>query len=343
MDYELRARPDTCHWGYFDNQLDPVLRVESGSVVRVECLSHRAGDAPDLMMNDTVLAVYESLNYDERGPGGHIVTGPIAVKGAMPGDTLECRLLGVEYPLPYGSNLAAKWGWLYTQGETPLKTSEYVTIYKIDGDAAIPVFQYPWPSGRNSRKGDLIFPEDVTRLPCTSYRVPLRPHLGICGVAPKMRGKVSTIPPGVFGGNVDNRHFMPGTAMYYPVQVPEAMVFMGDTHLAEGDGEVSGTAIEGHLTVLVQLALHRQWTVPGPVLETDEAWMVHGFGETLDKAMTDTLERSLRFLKSRGLDEAEGYALLSAGGDFQITQVVNSIKGIHAVIPKKLFNHDTKE
>ncbi|MDA8194700.1 MAG: acetamidase/formamidase family protein [Thermaerobacter sp.] len=338
MYHELWATPETCRWGSFDNAAPSVLTVASGDIVRVECLSHRAGDIPDLMMDDGVRRVYEAFSLDARGPGGHIVTGPVVVRGAEPGDALEVRLLAADARLPYGSNLHARWGLLYNpdRPDNPLQGHEHVTAYRIVGDGvAVAQFQYVYPEGQMSRKGAWIAPESVFRQPVSALRVRLRPHMGISGLASADPGPISTIPPGKFGGNVDNRSFVPGTAMFYPVQVSGGWWWAGDTHFAEGDGEISGTAIEGHLNVVVQLLVHKGMPLPSPVLETADGWMVHGFGGTLDEAMADAAINAIRFMDHRWhIPPRDAYSWLSAAGDFRVTQVVNGTKGAHVLIPK---------
>lgn len=337
MLYTLPATPETCRWGYFDRNQSPVLRVSSEDIVAVECLSHRAGDIPDLMMDDGVRRVYHAFALEDRGPGGHIVTGPVYVEDAEPGDVLEVRLLAADPRLPYGSNLHARWGLLHDvmRDDNPLRGQEHVVAFRVDGVSVVPEFQYVYPLSQMSRKGAWIDPATVFRQPVSPLRIPYRPHMGISAVAPTASGRQSTIPPGEFGGNVDNRSFIPGTAMLYPVHVKGGLWWGGDTHFAEGDGEISGTAVEGHLNVVVQFVLHKNTALPGPVLSTATEWMIHGFGETLDQAMADAAIRAMNFMEQRwGLPSRDAYSWLSVAGDFRVTQMVNGIKGAHVVIPK---------
>lgn len=327
----LRATPETVQWGYFDRTVTPVLTVNSGDVVLVESLTHHAGDAPDLMMDGNVKHVYDSIAGSDRGPGVHIVTGPIFIRGAEVGDVLECRVLNLEPRLHYGSNFEANWGLLYEE----FSRTEHVVIWQADVDRGVAraAFQYPFP-GKLEVPGTITDPSSVERLPALSQvSVPLRLHLGTAGVAPAEDGRVSTIPPGQFGGNVDNRWFGPGTSMYYPVLNEGALFWCGDSHFAEGDGEISGTAIEGHLNATLQFIVHKDLRIHNPVLETPNAWMCHAFDRDLNEAMRLAALEAIDFLVAREhLTRQEAYSLLSVAGDFHVTQVVDDVKGIHAVI-----------
>ena len=333
----LRATPANCFWGFFDRSRPPVLTVRSGDVVHVETLTHQAGDAPDLLMDDGVRAVYSGIPAAERGPGVHVMTGPIAVEGARPGDTLEVRILAMRPRLPYGTNIGAWWGYLY-----PEMRKERITIYRFDeasgfAQAAF-AFDYRLTS-KYDAPGTLIPPERTDRQPALqSVLVPLRPHFGVMGVAPRESGKVNSIPPGDFGGNVDNWRVGPGATMYYPVQNDGALFFVGDPHMAEGDGELSGTAIESSADGWLQLTVRRDLPTDSPLLETATHWYTHGFGADLDEAMRQAALRMVAFLTKRfGLSRDDAYSFISVACDFGITQVVDQRMGVHACAPKSAF------
>lgn len=335
--HELRALPQTCFWGFFDNARPPVLTVRSGDLVRVETLTHQAGDAPDLMMDDGVRAVYEGIPAAERGPGVHVMTGPIAVQGARPGDTLEVRILSMAPRLPYGTNIGAWWGYLYED-----LGKERITIYRVDtaSGTARAAFAFDYElTPKYDAPGTLIPPERTRREPALGgVVVPLRPHFGVMGVAPRESGKVNSIPPGDFGGNVDNWRIGPGATMYYPVQCEDALFFAGDPHMAEGDGELSGTAVECSADGLLQLTIRRDIATDSPLLETATHWYTHGFAADLDGAMRQAAQRMLAFLQRRfGLSRDDAYSLISVAGDFGVTQVVDQRMGVHAAIPKAAF------
>ncbi|MGH9093483.1 MAG: acetamidase/formamidase family protein [Acidimicrobiales bacterium] len=334
--HELDANPASVHWGYFDRALAPVLTVASGDTVAVRTVTHHSGDAPELMMDDAVRALFHGVPPAERGPGPHVLTGPIAVDGALPGDVLEVRIRSLEPRFGHGSNLAANWGHLY-----PDFGKERVTIWSVDpaSGTARAELAYDWKTTPIvDAPGTVVPPGSVPReAVAREMVVPLRPHLGTVGLAPAAPGRHSSVPPGDHGGNIDNWRAGPGTSYFLPVQVPGALLSMGDPHMAQGDAELSGTALEASLDAVVELHLRPDvaWTVP--VLETPTHWHVHGFGDTLDDAMRATARRVLRFLEQTwelGADDA--YSLASVGVDFAVTQVVDRRIGVHGMVAKDL-------
>jgi len=169
-------------------------------------------------------------------------------------------------------------------------------------------------------------------------RVPCRPHLGTAGVAPDVAGRVSTIPPGLHGGNIDNWRIGAGATMYYPVQVKGGLFSIGDPHVSQGDGEISGTAIEASLNCLFQIVLRKDFSFPSPLLETKDNWIVHGFGEDLDVAMKNAAMDMLHLLtEHQGLSRNDAYSLMSVAADFGVTQVVDGTQGIHVRIDRGIF------
>ena len=334
--HHLRATPKSVHWGYFDAALAPVLRVRSGDLIQAEAITHHAGDAPELMMDEGVTAIFDGIPESDRNPGVHIMTGPIYLEGAKPGDLLEVRYLAMTPRCAYGSNLAANWGYLYKEfGE-----KERVTIYQLDANVrhAEALYAYDFP-------GKYLVPGTVTHCPVCDrqpalkgVRVPARPHLGTAGVAPDARGRVSTIPPGLHGGNVDNWRIGAGATMYYPAQVDGGLFSIGDPHVSQGDGELSGTAIEASLNVLMQIVLRKDFTVPAPLLETPKYWIVHGFNEDLNVAMRDASLAMLGLLTDHvGLTRNDAYSLMSVASDFAVTQVVDGRQGVHVRVPRSIF------
>jgi acetamidase/formamidase len=339
-EHVLPATPETCFWGFIDPDLPPVLTIHSGDVVRVEAITHHAGDAPDLLMDVGIEAVWAAIAEDQRGPGVHVMTGPIAVEGARPGSSLLVRVLEATPRLPYGSNCAAYWGLLYD-----VFGKERITIYGLDategGTVATPQFAYTFTTRPLYDLPGVITPPDpAARQPFTRpVRIPTRPHLGVMGVAPAEPGRRSSIPPGVFGGNVDNWRLGAGAAMVYPVFQPGAGLYVGDPHLAQGDGELCGTAIEASLNVTIQVFVLEDLAVTAPVMETADDWLTHGFGDDLDEAMRMAAEQTLWLLVERlGLSREDAYSLTSVAVDFGITQVVDARLGCHAAVPKRLFS-----
>jgi acetamidase/formamidase len=334
--HELKATPKTVHWGYFDAAHAPVLKVASGDIIRAEAVTHHAGDAPELMMDEGITAIFRGIPEDDRNPGVHIMTGPIYVDGAKPGDVLEVRYLEMRPRLRYGSNLAAHWGHLYKE----MGEKERVTIYRMDEAAqtAEAVFAYDFP-GKYLVPGKITQERDCCRQPALrGIRVPVRPHLGTAGVAPDAKGRVSTVPPGSHGGNIDNWRIGAGATMFYPVQVDGALFSIGDPHISQGDGEISGTAIEASLDVMFQVFIRRDFSFLSPLLRTPDSWMTHGFDEDLDQAMRNASLEMLRLLtEHRGLSRDDAYSLMSVAADFSVTQVVDGRQGVHARICHAVF------
>jgi acetamidase/formamidase len=333
--HPLPATPSTVHWGYFDPRLEPVLTVSSGDLVAIETLTHHAGDAPDLLMDAGIADVFDRVT--DRGPGPHVLTGPIAVDGARPGDVLQVDILEAAPRLPYGSNLAAHWGFLY--GEIPV---ERVTVYELDPAASLgrALFAYDWTvTPLANQPGTIVTPDVGAREPALpDVVVPLRPHFGTMGVAPAAPERVSSVPPGDHGGNVDNWRIGAGGTMYYPVQAPGALLSVGDPHVSQGDGEISGTALEASLNGLLRLTIRRDLPFTVPVLETATELLVHGFGDTLDEAMKAAALRTHGILQRYlGLSRADAYTFMSVAADFTVTQVVDQRQGVHGRIDKRCF------
>jgi acetamidase/formamidase len=333
--HELPATPRTVHWGYFDPVLEPVLTVASGDLVRIEAVTHHAGDAPDLLMDGPIERIFEEVQ--DRGPGPHLLTGPIAVAGARPGEVLQVDILSAEARMPHGSNLAGHWGALY--GDFG---KERVTIFELDLAAMLgrALFAYDWrATPLVDAPGTVVEPTSVQREPALAgVTVPLRPHFGTMGVAPAAPGRHSSVPPGDHGGNVDNWRIGAGASMFYPVQVPGALLSVGDPHVSQGDGEISGTALEASLNGILRLRRRADISLGVPVLETPTELLVHGFGDDLDEAMRAASRRALDLLGSRfGLSRDDAYAFASVAVDLTVTQVVDGRQGVHARIDKRCF------
>jgi acetamidase/formamidase/AraC-like DNA-binding protein len=327
-----------------------------------------------------------------EGFGVHICTGPIAVHGAQPGDILELRIVDIR-PRPsgnstycgkaFGSNVATWWGLQYGELSCEPRPREVVTIYEIDcaddWSVAKAVYSFPWepqtdPFGVVHPVIDYPgVPVDHSTIRPTygvlaNVRIPVRPHFGVMAVAPREPGLIDSVPPGYFGGNIDNWRAGKGAAVYLPIAVSGALLSIGDPHLSQGDGEVSGTAIECSLTGVFRVVLHKKHDLASsvlkdvtyPLIETAETWVIHGFSypnyladlgqaaqsdvykkSSLDLAMRDAFRKTRRFLMTaKGLTEDEAISLMSAAIDFGVTQVADGNWGIHAVIRKALFSQD---
>lgn len=409
--YTLPATADTVHWGYFSQGLEPQLMVKSGDLVTIETLTHHANDDASRMVTgdpgaESVFAWSdEDKGVDRRGAGPldasvygrgtgegfgvHILTGPIYVCGAEPGDILEVEILDLD-PRPsanpefagmtFGSNAAAWWGYHYNDLIEEPKPREVITIYEIDAtgqqDWARAVYNFQW-TPQTDPYGVVHEVIDYPGVPVdhatvdenhdvlADVRVPIRTHFGTMGVAPGEADFVDSIPPGYFGGNIDNWRIGAGGTMYYPVAVAGALLSAGDPHAAQGDSELAGTAIETSLTGLIRVTLHKAADLPGtplegldfPLLETAGEWVVHGFsyanylddlGESaqsdiyanssVDGAMRDAFRKMRQFLMTAyGLTEDETISLMSVAVDFGVTQVVDGNWGVHGVIEKRVF------
>lgn len=344
--HRLAASPDSCVWGYIDRDTPPVLEVESGDIIEIEAVTHHAGDAPDLLMDDGIRAIWAGIDEADRGPGVHVMTGPIAVRGAKAGDTLMVRILEMWPRLPYGSNCAANWGLLYDEFG-----KERITIYGLNdeappagrgfGSVAEPMFGYDFATRPLYDIPGVVTPPDLSaRQPFSrAVRVPVRPHFGVMGVAPAEPGRHSSIPPGVFGGNVDNWRIGTGATACYPVFVEGAMLYVGDPHFAQGDGEICGTAIEASLTARIQVWVEPTLGVTSPMLETSDAWCTHGFGAGLDAAMRMAAKQMLWFMQTHlDLSADDAYSLASVAMDLGVTQVVDATLGCHALISRSIFD-----
>jgi acetamidase/formamidase len=324
-----------------------------------------------------------------EGLGVHVCTGPVKVAGAEPGDVLEVRILDVaprasanpkHKGKAFGSNAAAWWGFHFKDLIEEPKQREVITIYEIDAtgerDYARALYNYRWtpqkdPFGVVHKTIDYPgVPVDHSKVKenwgvLKGVRIPVRPHFGVMGLAPKEAELVDSIPPSYTGGNIDNWRIGKGATMYYPVAVAGALFSVGDPHAGQGDSELCGTAIECSLTGTFQLVLHKAAALKGtplealgyPLLETPTEFLVHGFSypnyladlgpkaqseiygkSSVDLALRDAFRKLRHFLMTtQGLSEDEAISLMSVAADFGITQVVDGNWGVHAVIKKSLF------
>jgi acetamidase/formamidase len=315
------------------------------------------------------------------------------VRDAEPGDVLAVRILDVKprgshnpafAGRAFGSNAAAWWGFHYNDLLTDPKPREVITIYELDATGgrnwARAVYNYRWvpqtdPFGVVHRIIDYPgVPVDHALVVenhgiLKGVRIPVRPHFGVIAVAPSEAEFVDSIPPGYFGGNIDDWRIGKGAVMYFPVAVPGALFSVGDPHASQGDSELCGTAIECSLTGTFQLILHKRDRLAGtaladlhyPLLETQDEWVVHGFSfanylaelgdkaqseifakSSLDGAMRDAFRKMRHFLMTaKALTEDEAISLMSVGVDFGVTQVVDGNWGIHGILKKAIFAGDT--
>ena len=350
----LPASPATTLWGRLPCAADePVLTVDPGTLVTIDTVSHEGllgdqggdpvrffgahGVPPEGVLRDAVAIAADAGSRHGRDPGAdgpHVVTGPIAVRGAEPGDLLTLTLVEALPRVPYGvvSNRHDR-GAL--AGEYPLQEGSVSVFAAVDHDE----------SGAHGEPGDLMGTMPLVAGGEHVVRFPLRPFLGVMGVAAAGDERPHSVPPGAFGGNVDIALLVAGTSLHLPVQVPGALAYVGDPHFAQGDGEVALTAMEASLRVTVRLdlvrradALARFGELAGPLAETVEHLVPTGLDVDLDEAVRACVRAAISLLKARwGMDEHLAYAYLSAATDFDISQVVDLVKGVHARVRKADF------
>jgi acetamidase/formamidase len=311
-------------WGAIPWDRQPVLRIAPGATVRIETISQQplnyqdplsfftaAGIAAEAVLPD-VIAIHRDVKKTPPG-GPHVLTGPIYVEGAEPGDMLEVRILDVAFRVPYGVNSTGPGSGVLPE----LLTDRAALTIRLDLERNV-----------------ALFPEEI--------EVPLAPFMGIMAVAPPPeRGPVSTKPPGEWGGNMDFRHLVAGAALYLPVFNAGALFYTGDGHAVQGDGEVDGTAIEISLAPTLRFHLHKgagramHW----PRAEDETNYYVMGMDASLDIALQEAVHESVRLLEREArLTTAQAYALTSIHADFRIGEAVNATKMVYGVIAKKLLN-----
>ena len=337
--HHVPSTPETVSWGWMPSAADgPVLEVAAGDVVCVDTVSHegilgdqgrdpvgffgRFGVPESAVLTDAAGIATSTLPHDPAADGPHVVTGPIAVTGARPGDVLSITVLDLAPRVPYGI-VSTRHGLGALPGEVIGHDPVYSAFCLIEDGA-----------------GSIALREDD---PERRARFPLAPFLGFMGVAERER--VHSVAPGRHGGNVDVRLLGVGSTVHLPVQVPGALLGVGDPHFAQGDGEVALTAFEAPLRATLRLdlvpadeAADRFGSLTGPLGETPDLWIPIGLDRDLDEAMRDAVRGSLDLLvHCYGMDRRQAYAYLSAAGDYAVSQVVDGTKGVHGTIRKADF------
>lgn len=314
--YTLEVTPQTVAWGNYDAAAKPVLSVQSGDTVVVHTLLtnsptglERNGVPPD-QVEASLRDVYANVPASARGPGGHILTGPIEIAGAEAGDTLEIRILKIDLAIPYAYN-----GFRYGAG---ILTDDF-------------------PYARTK-----IIPLDKARMVANfgpGITIPLHPFFGSMGVAPPPGfGRYDSTPPTINGGNMDNKELVAGTTLYLPVHAKGALFEVGDGHAGQGNGEVDVTAMETSLIGTFQFVLHKGEKLSGPRAETPTHYIAMGFDDDLSIAAHKAVREMVDFLVSaKGLSRDDAYMLTSVAGDVDITEVVDRNKGVHVMMPKAIF------
>ncbi|MCC1492873.1 acetamidase/formamidase family protein [Cognatishimia sp. F0-27] len=305
----LSASPETCHWAFFDAALAPVATVESGDDITIDTVS----GGPQVLPGDGFHVPPELLEIHAAGVPkvpGHLLTGPVAVAGAMPGDVLQVDILDVQ--------LRQDWGWTVIRplvGTLPedFPDTHHITV-ALDTEAKIG--RLPW-----------------------GLDLPLAPFFGVMAVAPPPGwGRISTIEPRAHGGNLDNKELVAGTTLYLPVHTEGALFSCGDGHGAQGDGEVCVTAIETALRGRFRLTVRRDLDMTYPEAETPTHLITMGFHADLDRCVELALRRMIEVVTARtGIARHEAYMLCSLAADLRITQTVNREKGVHMMMSKSLL------
>ena len=313
--HRLEATPTTVAYGYYDAAAKSVLRIASGDIIDVDTLLTnnptglaRAG-VPDDKIQASLKAITAEVTGDRRGPGGHILTGPVYVEGAEPGDALEVKILSIDLPIDYGYNGCSGFVPENCERGTPSK------ILPLDRKTMTAQF-------------------------APGIVIPLKPFFGSMGVAPALDlGRVSSNPPGKHAGNMDNKELVAGSTLYIPVFVPGALFEVGDGHAAQGDGEVDQTAIETSLRGHLQLTVRKDMKLTWPRAETATDFISMATDPDLAVATKGAIQEMIDFLVAeKKLTKHQAYQLVSIAGHVAVTQLVDKPNfGVHVKLPKSIF------
>jgi len=314
-EYQLKASPSTVVWGYYWSAAKPVLHIKSGDTVVIQTMITNsparlaaAGVKPEDVQPE-LRAIYDEVK--DKGPRGHILTGPIYVDGAEPGDALEVRIRKIDLSIPYAYNS-------FSPRSGVLGPDDFA-------------------------KGSMkIIPLDKERMVghfASNIEIPLHPFFGSMGVAPpEAAGRISSAPPGIHAGNLDNKELVAGTSLFIPVHVPGALFEVGDGHAGQGNGEVDITALETALSGTFEFVLHKGMKLQWPRGETPTHYIAMGLNPDLDEALKLAVREAIDFLVTeKHMTREDAYMLCSTAVDFNVTEAVDGTKGVHAMIPKSIF------
>jgi acetamidase/formamidase len=312
--HDLSPSPTTIAWGHYWSETTPVLRIKSRDQVRLHTLItssperlEAAGLPADQVEKE--LRAVQMLPQKDRGPGGHILTGPIYIEDAEPGDVLEVKIISIDLAIPYGYNAIGQNGFLSDE-----IFERKMQIIPLDKEKMI---------------GHFVHGIDI----------PLRPFFGSMGVAPpKEIGKWNSAPPWIHAGNLDNKELVAGTTLFIPVHVKGALFEIGDGHAAQGNGEVDITAIETSLKGTLQFFVHKNQSLKWPRAETSTHIITMGCDRDLNAATHIAVREMIHYLmQEKKLSQADAYMLCSIAVDVNITQLVDGNVGVHAMLPKNIF------
>ena len=341
------STPENVVWGAYPEDKPPVLSVESGAVVRIDTLTHAGstqaedperflgqfGVAPNEILQDVIDFWDSKSDRPREGYGPHVITGPIHIEGAVPGDMLEVEVLSLETRVPYGIN----------------NTGATTGVFAVDYPGAPPGGEPPFeiPAIRHFIRSAVVGGQEVA-LFSDDIHVQLAPFMGVMAVAPEaptvgqpgvtVAGIQGSRPPGSFGGNLDIKDLTVGSTLYLPVFHPGALFYVGDPHSVQGDGEVSGTAIEQALTGEFRLVLHKGQRLDTPRAETATHHILMGIDLDLDRALRKAVIEAVNFLvEEYGLTRSRAYSLTSIAVDFRIAEAVDLTQVVTAFVPKAIF------
>ena len=311
--YELKVSPETVVVGYYWSEAKPALKIHSGDTVRIQTSS--SGGARVTAMGvpaGEIPPEFEATSkaVKDRGPGGHVLTGPVYIEEAEPGDVLEIRIRKIDLGIPYAINAFRPTSG-FLQEDFPYSRSRLI---RLDGKRMMGIFG-------------------------NGIEIPLRPFFGSMGVAPPpSAGRYNSAPPWIHGGNMDNKEFVEGTTLYLPVHTKGALFEVGDAHAGQGDGEVDIQAMETSLVGTFEFVVRKDKHLTWPRGETATHYIVMGMDEELAIATQIAVREMIDFLvKEKGMTKDDAYMLTSVAADFHITQLVDGKKGVHGMILKSIF------
>ena len=345
IDNFVSSQPENLSWGWYPLDKEPVLTIQSGETVNIDTLTHVGGTQNqepveflsemgvprDEILQDILDFWSSRAGRPREGRSGHIITGPIYIEGAEPGDMLEIQILDVQTRVPWGVN------------NTGPRSGVFSNRY--------PGYREDDPALDIATERHLIRTEEIggrkVAVFAPNIHVPLAPFMGIMAVAPApevgqpgvtVPGVQSSTPPGPFGGNLDVKDLVAGTTLYLPVFQSGALFYTGDPHGVQGDGEVSGTAIEQSMSGVFRFIVHKGKTISGPRAETDTHYMLMGIDLDLDRAMRQAVWEVVDFLVAeKGLSPAKALSLSSIAVDFRVGEVVDLTQVVVGYIPKEIF------
>ncbi len=312
--YQLKPTPKTVTWGYYDPKTPPVLRIQSGDTVEIQTLiasspeRFESARVPPDQIEQPLRDIFNQVK--EKGPGAHVLTGPIYIEGAEKGDVLEVRIQKIQLAIPYALNA-------FSPGRGFLPDD------------------YPYAKTK-------VIPLDEKRMVAhfaDGIEIPMRPFFGSMGIAPPdVTGRISSNPPWVHAGNLDNKDLVAGTTLFIPIHASGALFEVGDGHAGQGDGEVDVTALETSLIGTFQFIVRKDMHLRWPRAETPTHYITMGMHADLTEATKIAVREMIDFLMSeKHLNRDDAYMLASVAADLHITELVDGNDGVHMMIPKSIF------